>query len=138
MIEQLNKSIKQLRKVNNVLALCEKLLNVEDDAVMNTIYEASTNIDNAANAISEIVGREILAKRYYSHSLFEIKGDQDDLFDGTGQDQEGLTNADDSFPTDSDDNNGKGKRISELREVVDRADEILNHNKEERKDEGNE
>lgn len=134
MIEQLNKSIKQLRKVNNVPGLCEKLLNVEDDAVMNTIYEASTNIDNAANAISEIVGREILAKRYYSHSLFEIKGD---LFDGADQDQEGLTNADDSFPTDSDDNNEKEDRISELREVVDRADEILNHNKEERKDEGN-
>jgi len=112
MIDLLNKSIQQLREVNSVLELCEKLLK-EDDTVMNTIYEASANIDNAANAISTVVGREILAKSYYSQSLFKINGQDDD-----DQEKDNLSDHSEEEAQ---------SRIDHLRRVVDQVEETLNN-----------
>ncbi len=134
MEEQLIKCVNQLRQVNNVLELCERFLDSDDDFTENTINEASTNIDNAANAIAKLIGREILSKEFYGQSQYKIDGEVDKSLNEKDQKRNAKTKVKKSVSS----SDKATKSIDEFQKLVDQTDELLNHNKVERKDEGNE
>jgi len=125
MREQLIKCVNQLREVNNVLELCERFLDSDDDFTENTINEASTNIDNAANAISKLIGREVLSKEFYGQSQYKIEVDDEDPSNQKERKLSAKSKAkkgtsildDDEYMT----------KLDEFQKVTDQAEELLNH-----------
>ena len=123
--EQLIKCVNQLREVNNVLELCERLLDSDDDFTENTINEASTNIDNAANAISKLIGREVLSKEFYAQSQYKIEEDDEDPSNQKERKLSAKSKA--KKGTSISDDDEYITKLDEFQRVTDQAEELLNH-----------
>lgn len=123
--EQLIKCVNQLREVNNVLELCERLLDSDDDFTENTINEASTNIDNAANAISKLIGREVLSKEFYGQSQYKIEEDDEDPSNQKERKLSAKSKA--KKGTSISDDDEYITKLDEFQRVTDQAEELLNH-----------
>lgn len=122
--EQLIKCVNQLREVNNVLELCERFLAIDDDFTENTINEASTNIDNAANAIAKLIGREILSKEFYGQSQYKIEQDDEDPSNHNERKLSAKSKA--KKGTSISDDDEYITKLDEFQRVTDQAEEILN------------